>query len=629
MNRPHTNTTAAGRICLVLSLLCVALMSFHTITEPDMGYHLHAGRWIIANGTWPDTDTFTYTVTDHDYIDLHWLYQVTVYGIHALGGEFLMVLFHTIFVFAAFALAARQSLHRKAPAGLIAALIVIGAMASDHRFSVRPEVISWVLLAVTIGVLESDRKWWILPVITMLWANIQGIFILGPAVIGCFLLDDLIRQHRFRRERWLPGLAAMFTPLINPYGIRGVLFPLTLSTRLSGENRFAASIGEFLSPISLDFASSGSTFFMVGGFYIFAGITLVAVVFTLRQRTPADILRVVLFGTLAAQAVRNIPLFFLAVLPVTAEAATRAWTGLMGTSPRKYAPKRSGAVSGILLLTLLAGMIITGSWHHVSGKVSRFGFRTCRDFLPVDATAFLNRNAIHGRIFNELRYGGYLGWKWGDPVFIDGRLEVMRHAFFKDYELARQLQIPWRPVHRWHPDIAVFGYTSVPGWFDQFLNHSEWRLVYIDGESAIFLRNGFMDHIQALNCAAITASVISLQDTHRIEQENTGRSIESLIPSGAWYRRMTRILFPTELPRHYFNRGRALQQMDCSREAEQMFVSALQVSRGRRKEIWLALGNLYLAAGREEAARQCYRAVLSLDPWNDPALLQLERLRLF
>ncbi|HPQ40920.1 MAG TPA: hypothetical protein PLV45_11165, partial [bacterium] len=493
----------AGRLCLFLALLSIGLMSFHTITEPDMGYHLHAGQWILRNTVWPGTDAFTYTVPDHPYIDLHWLYQVTITGIHSLGGELLMVIFHAFFTLLAFALAARQSLRRRASPGLVAVLTVIGAMASDHRFSVRPEVISWVLLMITVGILESKWKWWCLPLVTLLWVNIQGIFIIGPAMIGCFLLDDLIRHRSFRRQRWIPGLAACAAPLLNPYGLRGVLFPLTLSTRLSGENRFAATIGEFLSPLSLNsLIGENSVRFMVGGWYVFTILTLAAVTITLRRRTPADILRVIVFGVLAAQAVRNIPLFFLAALPVTSQSLMEIWNSLRAAFSRhariprfRPAVQPVVAITGVLFMLLLNTLIVTGSWHELSGKMSRFGYRLNPDFLPVNAVEFLNQQAIRGRVLNELRYGGYLGWKWSEPVFIDGRLEVMGHAFFKEYELARHLQIPWQLVHRWRPDIAIFGYTSIPGWFDQFLKNPGWRLVYLDRDAAVFLRNGFMDRI--------------------------------------------------------------------------------------------------------------------------------------
>ena len=46
----------------------------------------------LENGRFPSTDPFTYTSSSHEYIDLHWIYQVTLYTASKFFGEFGIVL---------------------------------------------------------------------------------------------------------------------------------------------------------------------------------------------------------------------------------------------------------------------------------------------------------------------------------------------------------------------------------------------------------------------------------------------------------------------------------------------------------------------------------------------------------
>ena len=61
-------------------------LSLRQLSDPDLGFHLKYGKWIVANEKVPVTDMSTYTVPTHPYIDLHWLFQVMLYGVFRLTG---------------------------------------------------------------------------------------------------------------------------------------------------------------------------------------------------------------------------------------------------------------------------------------------------------------------------------------------------------------------------------------------------------------------------------------------------------------------------------------------------------------------------------------------------------------
>src|SRR5262245_17299801 len=86
---PLQLSTAAVRAWTIalLSVLALALIfSARRLADADLGYHLQGGRWILQNQQFPSTDTFTYTRTTAEYIDLHWLFQVAIYVTYLVGG---------------------------------------------------------------------------------------------------------------------------------------------------------------------------------------------------------------------------------------------------------------------------------------------------------------------------------------------------------------------------------------------------------------------------------------------------------------------------------------------------------------------------------------------------------------
>ncbi|MFN3344045.1 MAG: hypothetical protein ACK412_00150 [Chloroherpetonaceae bacterium] len=54
------------------------------MVDIDIGFHLHGGKWIWQHRAFPDKDAYTYTVPNNDYIDLHWLYQLLMFGVYSL-----------------------------------------------------------------------------------------------------------------------------------------------------------------------------------------------------------------------------------------------------------------------------------------------------------------------------------------------------------------------------------------------------------------------------------------------------------------------------------------------------------------------------------------------------------------
>src|SRR5208282_1832783 len=77
----HSGKTALLALVLLYSLLA----GLRTVTDPDTGWQLASGRYIVQHRHIPSTDVLSYTARDQE-----WIYpplaELILYGLYALGG---------------------------------------------------------------------------------------------------------------------------------------------------------------------------------------------------------------------------------------------------------------------------------------------------------------------------------------------------------------------------------------------------------------------------------------------------------------------------------------------------------------------------------------------------------------
>jgi tetratricopeptide (TPR) repeat protein len=133
------------------------------------------------------------------------------------------------------------------------ALLLLGG-----RMYVRPETLTLLYLSIFLAVVTRWDRYpaWamVLPLVQVAWVNSQGLFVFGPIILVCGLIDSLLRPGAFApdRRRWwrfmgVAGAATLAACLVNPYGITGALYPIQLASTMSNPV-FSRSIGE-LTPI--------------------------------------------------------------------------------------------------------------------------------------------------------------------------------------------------------------------------------------------------------------------------------------------------------------------------------------------------------------------------------------------
>src|SRR5262249_30038842 len=142
---------------------------------------------------------------------------------------------------------------------------------------------------------------------------------------------------------------------------------------------------------------------------------------------------------LAYKMIRNLPIFVVCALPGTAaglSAGAMMLRGVLSGERARRAVARA-FLAGTAAVALVLGLpVVNRASYIASRRTARFGFGWNGLALPVDAARFADRARLRGPMLNHLNFGGYLMWARAEPVFIDGRLEVVGEKFYEEYRQA-------------------------------------------------------------------------------------------------------------------------------------------------------------------------------------------------
>ncbi|HET8945492.1 MAG TPA: hypothetical protein VFQ07_00780, partial [Candidatus Polarisedimenticolia bacterium] len=188
----------ARRVLAFLVLAVTAAFCLTPLAEVDFFWHLLAGQRMLATGHAPRADEFTYTSAGSPWIDTTWLFQAGAASAHAAGGWALLDLLKVAIVTTAFALALCAATRRQ-PTLAAPVLALPGVVAAQERFTLRPEIVSFLLLATLLVVLGERRRHprllWLAPPLCALWANVHSLVAAGLAafllVVGGDAIDRL------------------------------------------------------------------------------------------------------------------------------------------------------------------------------------------------------------------------------------------------------------------------------------------------------------------------------------------------------------------------------------------------------------------------------------------------------
>ncbi|MCX6268749.1 MAG: hypothetical protein NTW16_15590 [Bacteroidetes bacterium] len=486
---------------MALVSIFIFILSLRQLSDPDLGFHLKYGKWIVANLQIPLTDQSTYTVAQHPYIDLHWLFQVILYGVFTFTGYSGISVFICILSLLLSWLILLRLRMSGIPVSVTCFSVFAAFLIMEPRIAARPEMVTFLFLTGTLFILDlyaENRKnlLFLLPLIMLLWCNMHALFILGIIVLAIFFTGMLIRDKKPDKVLLAWAIVSTLVCLINPYGMKGFTFPVELLTRFDPHNIYNQHIQEFLPFFSQPFFVLRDYLFMA-----LLGTALTFTVFTYRKRQLHEILLLALFGFLAIGSIRNIPLFVLIAIPIISRQAlelsvkVKSWRNVFGQ-----------ILYPLMIIAPLAIIprLVTNAFYTSNNSFTRTGMGIDAAHQPVQAAAFILNNHLKGRVLNSIGFGGWLSWTIPQPVFMDGRLEVMQESIYKEVTQSWNGGLPGL-IDKHSPQLIVYNYLKYYPWTMQLRDMSDWRLIYSDGIAAIFASKEYAVEIDEIDLSKLAS----------------------------------------------------------------------------------------------------------------------------
>jgi hypothetical protein len=411
---PVALAVAAGAYLLLLAL------GGRLLNDADTYWQIALGDWILAHGTVPRADTFSWTMAGAPWISSQWLAQVVFARVFAVAGWAGVVVATATAIAAAFGLLTRFLLERLAigPALVLATggfvLAAPHMLARPHALAL-PVMVAWV--AGLVRALDARRppSFALLPLMT-LWANLHGGFTLGLALIAPCALEATwiaVPSDRVRvATRWgLFVVLALIAACITPYGPESILVTL----RVFGLGHALSLIGEW-QPQDFAVFDGFEVCLLAGfGFALLRGLTL----------PPIRLLVVLGLVHMALAHGRNSEVLgLLAPLFVAAPLAPQVGRRKPAADHGIYL-----APSFVLLMLALAATVV---------MTQAMTYRPRAAITPAAAVAAVKASG-KTHLLNSYSFGGYLIAQDLKP-FIDGRTELYGEAFVIRHHRALRLE---------------------------------------------------------------------------------------------------------------------------------------------------------------------------------------------
>ena len=503
------------RIGIVLGAVFLAGlgMSWRMVGNPDLGFQLNAARYVLAHVDVPKAEPFLYTAPWSRYVDLQWLWQLSIYGANQWGGILGMNLLCVGYTFIASTILLIRCRNWCGGIGTVSVgFLLFFFMVNFWDF--RPHTISWIYLGLVLLCLErhsfgEKRAVWFLPLVMLGWVNCHALFSLGLMTIALWTMGELVeaclakgedRAKGFEKVYRLVGAGALsgLACLFNPYGWEGFMFPLRQFSLLTtahiakdsvfGVNEFAPLWGK-----ALVFSHFGRFCLPLNGILLRLLFIAIGVGFLLRRprwSAPVWILGVA-FTALYLTAVKNWSYFSFALIPYA----------VTGWSQRMLPWRERGAMAArVFLLALCALLLLLMRVDWWSRATSGLG--SGLTYSPTGhssgAAEIIRRAGPEVRIMNPHDLGGWIAWATGQKVYIDGRNDNYPERLYRE-SVAAGLAENFKALLEVIRSNVVVARESCEGvWIEVLAKEPNWRLVFRSDGIMVFMRTDLAPEIPAI-----------------------------------------------------------------------------------------------------------------------------------
>jgi len=271
--------------------------------------------------------------------------------------------------------------------------------------------------------------------------------------------------------------------LINPFGIRGLIYPLNIFRNYGYRVLENQSVG-FLTKLGF-INNPNLLIFKIVLFILLASIVLIFITNRKKINWPLLALSITV-SLLGWSALRNFSLFGYFALPAL---AYNLKYGL-----RKKIDLNDGWAK--IIICSLACVFFVFFSNLFQGKLLRENSTVSKEKSQNASAVFFKENKLAGPICNNYDIGSYLIFHLfpNEKVFVDNRPEAYPDSFFQnDYIPMQENDEVWKRVmDQYDFNVIYFYLGDATNWGQEFLvkriKDSEWAPVFVDSYAIIFLR---------------------------------------------------------------------------------------------------------------------------------------------
>ncbi len=454
------------------------------VQDPDFFWHLTAGQLIAETGRVPSTDPFSFTWFGRPWTPHEWLSELLIYWlVSTVGRVGALVVFGLapVAIFAALAAALARGGARALAIGLP---FVLGAFVLIGYVTLRPQAVSWLLLAVLVWFLlaarpDHPRRMLLLVPLFVLWANLHGVYVIGLGVVGVYVLFTLAgRTPMSPAKGWvLATLAGVIgASMLTPAGPIGILYPLRY---IDSGDWGLANIQEWQSP---NFHEPAHLGFL---------LLIVAVGLNGGKGTPGWLVALSWIGiAMGLLALRNAPIAVVLAMPALVMGLEARLRERDERKPRKPMPPSRARGRRFMELATAVVIVVGSAAVLIPRDLDASIDRNLAKRFPVAGVDRLLELAPDANLLAEYGWGGYAIsriYPLGGRVFVDGRNDMYSQQVLEDYSAIRAADPGWELLATTYGVEAILlppettltrGPAAAAGWCEAYRDDTQ--VLYLD-----------------------------------------------------------------------------------------------------------------------------------------------------
>ncbi len=449
---------------LIVTAIGVSIVS--PIFDPDLWWHLVAGKWILSHGKIPEVDYWNMHGAGKPWVAYSWLNEILFayteinFGFKGLLAlKFILSIFSSLILF--------FSLNNISKNSVVSLTLSIITMCAIHDYLLlRPQTFSWIffiLLITNANVIINKGLTWknviLQVVIISLWANTNITTFLGIGISLAWVVSNKNLRVGVK-DAFIIGIASIFGSFITPYcGKEWLVFYHKIK-----HPQFFPHIAEF----------KPTVFGSVEGLLI--ALLIIVLLLCIREHRkvihPIQLLIGLGFLVIGVHITKFVPFSVFTLVFLVAQFGPYF--------PEKKIFEELSILKSISLSLFLLVVIVALGHETVKEKITAP--------VPTAAVDFYIENNIPAPLLNTFNDGGYLIYRFSDAagnprqlVALDGRTNVTDHDVINQAYDALNGKYTWREYLDSIKPKSILWPILSPLYSVLELD-PEWCLVYLDSK---------------------------------------------------------------------------------------------------------------------------------------------------